>query len=69
MEYIAVIRDLGFPIFVSVYLLIFMHKALEANREALLLLKESQESLRSDLKEIRDIVLKAQEGRKEATLC
>lgn len=59
-EIISIIQSLGFPVFVSVYLLIFMQKTLEQNRDALNELKNISLILRMEISEIKEIIKKCQ---------
>ncbi len=60
-EIIMFIQTLGFPVFVAIYLLIFMQKTLESNRKMLQELKDANELLRYDIHEFKVIVQTCQE--------
>jgi len=60
-EIIMFVQTLGFPVFVAIYLLVFMQKTLEANRKVLQELKESNEVLKYDIYEVKNIVQSCKE--------
>lgn len=65
-EIVMFVQTLGFPVFVAIYLLVFMQKTLESNRKVLQELKESNELLRYDVHEFKIIVQACKKERGEA---